>query len=112
MASATFLQNIMTGAVEEFTSYDEADAFRTIRNRGDEHWSMSLTRPGPIEPPVIIDMSDYVTPSHISGSFDRQAHWTGEYARREAEARSNALDATLTRIAASDDISQFLQAAE
>lgn len=59
-----------------------------------------------------VDMSDYRTPSTVSGSHERAQHWTGELAARQVTARLAAFDRCLAAIAASRDISQYLQAAE
>jgi len=104
---ATYLQNIMTGAVDEFSTWGEAFDEQVRRNVR-EHWSLFTSRPEAFEPPVVIDMSDYVEPADIKGSFDRQSHWNGEYARRKAAV----LGATLARIEGADDITRFLNAAE
>ena len=79
-----YLQNLMTGAVEEFASWGEAFDAQIRRNKR-EHWSLSMSRPEPFEPkstePFII------TP--ISGpgigSYERAAHCAAEIGRQIAE---------------------------
>lgn len=59
-----------------------------------------------------IDMSDFRDPAWVRDSFDRQSAWNTECARKECDARLAVLDRSLARIAASRDITQFLEAAE
>lgn len=106
-AGHAYLQNIMTGAVEEFASWGEAfDA--QVRRNVREHWTLSMGRPADIAPqstaPFIIEAIE----GPGIGSYERAAHCAAEIGRQQL-AR---LDASLGEIADRTDITRFLQAAE
>lgn len=103
-----YLQNIMNGAVEEFSAWGEAFDLQIVRNRGDEHWSLFTSRPAEIEPQSTAPFIIKGTEGPGIGTYERQAHCEREIGRQQMAA----LGTTLGRIEGADDITQFLQAAE
>ena len=104
---AHFLQNIMTGAVEEFSTWGEAFDEQVRRNVR-EHWSLFTSRPADIDPqsnePFVVDA---IEGPGIS-TFERMDIIEREIGRQKLAQ----LDASLSAIAGADDITRFLNAAE
>ncbi len=68
-----YLQNSMTGAIDEFASWGEA--FDTmIRRNKREHWSLSMSRPEPFEPRVFETVVIPPISGPGIGSYERAAH--------------------------------------
>lgn len=123
----------LSGKVREFADFDAAFDFVIAENkRCEDHWSVRSTKPGapkcPTEADLTeaayriaegifealapIDMSDFRAPAWARDSFDRQSAWDAEYWARRRAARMSLLSRSQARIAASDDITRHLQAAE
>jgi len=121
----------LSGKVREFADFDAAFDFVIAENKlCDEHWTVRAKKPAaptsPTEADLIeaafriaegifealcpVDMSDFAP--RCEDSFDRQSKWNAEYWRRRRSARMALLDRSLARIAASDDITRHLIAAE
>lgn len=85
---AHFLQNIMTGAVEEFSTWGEAFDEQVRRNVR-EHWSLFTSRPADIAPqsnePFVVEAIE----GPGIGTFERMDICAAEIGRQQAERRAS-----------------------